>query len=109
MYSLKLSDPFIDDVASALEYIMQTLQAPAAAQRLKDEIKKSYKTIKETPFIYPVVPDKYLASLGYRFKMVNNYMLFYTVEKNVIEIVRFLYGYRDWQNILAESKKGEKN
>nr|AGS52245.1 hypothetical protein [uncultured bacterium contig00056] len=41
--------------------------------------------------------------------MVNNYMLFYTVEKNVIEIVRFLYGYRDWQNILAESKKGEKN
>jgi plasmid stabilization system protein ParE len=105
VYSLKLSDPFINDVDSSIKYIKQNLQAPAAAQNLKDEIKNSYKKIKKTPFIYPLVPDKYLASLGYRFKMVKNYILFYTVENTVIEIIRFLYGHRDWMSILRESEK----
>jgi plasmid stabilization system protein ParE len=104
MYTLKLSEPFINDVDSSVNYIKHTLQAPVAAKRLSDEVKKAYKKIKETPFIYPAVPDKYLASLGYRFTMVNNYMMFYIVENKTINISRFLYGHRDWINILGETE-----
>ena len=81
MYSLKFSEPFIKDLDSSIIYIKHTLQAPVAAQRLKDEVKKAYKKLKETPFSYPAVPVKYLATLGYRFLRVKNYMIFYTVEK----------------------------
>ena len=100
MYILKYAKSYRDDIKSTVKYIKNSLQNPIAAQRLKDEIKNKYKNLKENPFIYPVVPDEYLASKGYRFIMVNNYMIFYKIKKKQIEIVRFLYGYRDWMNIL---------
>jgi len=100
MYTLSFSKLFREDVKSSVNYIKHTLQAPAAARRLKDEIKKAYKKVKETPFIYPAVPDEYLASMGFRFIMVKNYIIFYIVEGKQINISRFLYGHRDWINIL---------
>ena len=103
MYTLKFAKIFKEDVKSSVNYIKHTLHAPAAAERLKDEIKNTYKKIKEMPFIYPVVPNSYLASLGFRFTMVKNYMLFYIVEEKEITIIRFLYGHRDWINILENT------
>jgi plasmid stabilization system protein ParE len=100
VYTLNFSELFKGDVKSSVSYIRHTLQAPAAAQRLKDEIKKTYKKIRETPLIYPAVPDEYLASMGFRFVMVKNYIIFYIVEEKQINIIRFLYGPRDWINIL---------
>jgi plasmid stabilization system protein ParE len=35
--------------------------------------------------------------------MVKNYMMFYIVEEKQINIVRFLYGHRDWINILKDT------
>jgi len=51
--------------------------------------------------MYPAVPDEYLASKGFRFVMVKNYMLFYIVIENEVIILRFLYGSRDWMNLLG--------
>jgi plasmid stabilization system protein ParE len=79
------------------------LQAPAASERLKDEIKRTYKNLKQNPFMYPVVPSNDLASMGFRFIMVKNYMLFYIVEEKQVNIIRFLYGRRNWINILKET------
>ena len=100
MYTLKYAKSYRDDMKSTINYIKYNLQNPIAAQRLKEEIKSKYKNLKENPFIYPVVSDEYLASKGYRFIMVNNFMIFYKVKEMQIEIVRFLYGYRNWINIL---------
>ena len=102
MYSLKLSGPFKNDLRSSVNYIKNTLQNPIAANNLKDEVKKAYKKIKENPFFYAAVPNEFLASLGYRFKVVKNYIIFYYVFGKTINIVRFLYGKRDWMNILGE-------
>jgi plasmid stabilization system protein ParE len=103
MYKLNFGKIFKEDVKSSVNYIKNTLQAPIAAERLKTEIKKAYKILKDTPFMYPVAPNDYLASYGFRFTMVKNYMMFYIVEENRINIVRFLYGRRDWINILRDS------
>ncbi|MDR2922787.1 MAG: type II toxin-antitoxin system RelE/ParE family toxin, partial [Treponema sp.] len=91
------------DVKSTVNYIRNTLQAPAASERLKDEIKRTYKNLKQNPFMYPVVPSNDLASMGFRFIMVKNYMLFYIVEEKQVNIIRFLYGRRNWINILKET------
>ena len=102
MYKLKYTKSYREDLKSIINYIKHSLQNPIAAQSLKDEIRNKCKNIKENPFIYPVVPDEYLASKGYRFVMINNYMIFYKIIENNIEIIRFLYGYRDWMNILEK-------
>ena len=104
MYKLQLSRYYREELRAAIQYIRQDLKNPVAAQRLKDEAKETYKKIKENPFMYPAVPDEYLASKGFRFVMVKNYMLFYTVIGKEVIILRFLYGRRDWMNLLNIEK-----
>jgi len=100
MYKLKLSNYLYEDITSSYNYIKYVLQNPIAAQKLKNEIQKSFKKIKENPFIYPAVPVEHLASKGYRFIMVKNYMLFFKVNENIINVERLLYGPRDWIYII---------
>jgi len=100
MYKLQLSKYYREELKSAVNYIKKDLQNPIAANNLKEEAKKTYKKIKENPFLYPAVPDEYLASKGFRFIMVKNYMLFYIVIEKEVIILRFLYGHRDWMNLL---------
>jgi len=101
MYRLTYSKFYHAELESCINYIKHELKNSVAAKKLKEEVKKKYKKIKENPFIYPAVYDKYLASKGFRFTMVNNYMLFYAVEEKEIIILRFMYGRRDWINILG--------
>ena len=107
MYTLRFSKLFKEDVKSSVNYIKQKLQNPAAAERLKNAIKMAYKNIKETPYSYPAVQHELLGLAGFRFTLVKNYMLFYTVEKNQINILRFLYGHRDWITILQTTNTAE--
>jgi plasmid stabilization system protein ParE len=104
MYTLKISDEFKEDVKSSVNYIKYVLQNPIAAKRLKDEVKIKYYKIYKNPYIYPAVPDDILASKGYRFTMVKNYMIFFKIIEKNIEIIRFIYGPRDWANILKGMK-----
>ena len=105
MYKIKFSNFIYDDVESSINYIKYVLQNPIAAQRLKIEIKKSYKKLKENPLIYPIVPVEHLASKGYRFIMIKNYMLFFKIKEKQINVARFLYGPRDWNNILENMEE----
>ena len=100
MYTITFAESYEEDVKSSVNYIKNSLQNPIAAKNLKVNIKVKYKKIKENPFAYPSVPDEYLASKGYRFALVNNYMIFFIVIEKQIEIIRFLYGPMDWMNIL---------
>jgi len=65
MYKLNFAKHFQEDVNSTVNYIKDTLQAPVASERLKDEIKKTYKNLKQNPFMFPIVPDDELASIGF--------------------------------------------
>ena len=103
MYKIKFSNYLYEDLESSINYIKYVLQNPVAAQRLKNEVKKAFEKIKKNPFIYPVVPVEYLASKGYRFMVIKNYMLFFKVKEKQINIDRFLYGPRDWINILENT------
>ena len=100
MYKLQLSAYYREELKAAIQYIREDLKNPIAAEKLKDEAKETYKKIKENPFLYPAVPDEYLASKGFRFVMVKNFMLFYIVIEKEVIILRFLYGHRDWMNLL---------
>jgi plasmid stabilization system protein ParE len=100
MYKIKFSNYLYEDLESSINYIKYVLQNPVAAKRLKNEVKNALEKIKKNPFIYPTVPVEYLASKGYRFMAVKNYMLFFKVKEKQINIDRFLYGPRDWINIL---------
>ena len=104
MYKLKISKLYDSDVDSCYDYINDTLKNPKAAYNLISEIKEKLISICENPKIRPLVRDAYLANLGYRLINIKNYLLFYIIgeDNKHIKIVRFLYGKRDWMNLLKE-------
>jgi toxin ParE1/3/4 len=80
-----------------------------AADRLIIEVKKKLIEVRNNPTHRPLVNDVYLANLGYRLKTVKNFILFYIIDNDNerIKIVRFVYGKRDWINILKETPLDE--
>ena len=105
IYSIKYSEDYRDDLKSAIKYIRTNLQNPIAAQNLKSEVIEKINVIINNPYAYSVVSDEYLALKGYRFALVKNYMIFFTVIEKQIEIIRFLYGPMDWMNILRKENQ----
>jgi toxin ParE1/3/4 len=110
VYRLKFSKLYDTDVDSSYNYITNNLQAPMAAGNLIKETILKLEKIKENPKIRPLVHDKYLAALGYRSMKVKNYLIFYIIvdDNKTVKIVRFLYGKRNWINLLKEENIKEK-
>jgi plasmid stabilization system protein ParE len=105
MYFLNITDIAEEDILSTVKYIANALKVPIAANNLLDEIEKYKEILENTPNIYPFVPDEYLAEKGIKFVMIKNYMMFYTINEDGkrADVIRFLYGRRDWKNIINEN------
>ena len=104
MYSVNITDIAEEDILNTLKYIANVLKSPIAANNLLDEIERHEEILENTPNIYPLVPDEYLAQRGLKFTMIKNYLMFYTIneDEKTVTVVRFLYGRRDWKNILLK-------
>jgi toxin ParE1/3/4 len=110
MYSVHITDIAEEEILSTAKYIGDVLKAPEAANSLLDEIEKYENILENTPNMFSFVPDEYLATKGVKYVMVKNYMMFYTIneEEKSVTVIRFLYGRRDWKNILT-TKSSEEN
>ena len=105
MYSLNITNIAEEDILSAINYIANVLNAPMAANNLLDEIEKYEETLEKSPNIYLFVSDEYLAEKKLKFVMIKDYIMFYTIDEDekTVNVIRFLYGRRDWKNILKYS------
>ena len=103
MYSIDITVYAEQDMQKAAEYIATALHNQTAAEQLLDDTEKAIFSLEEMPLRFPLVADEVLASLGFRFIPVHNYLVFYIVreDKNTVVIERFLYGRRDWISILS--------
>ena len=101
-YSLIITDIAEEDILATVSYITNELRNSIAANNLLDEIERHEKILEDTPGIYPFVRDEYLAGKGLKYVKIKNFLLFYTIDKKnkIVNIIRFLYGRRDWKNIL---------
>jgi plasmid stabilization system protein ParE len=104
MFQLAFSSKINNDIVSSIGYIKNTLQAPIAAENHVIELEKVFVTLKENPYIRPLVNDHYLASQGIRCITVKNYILIYQVyeENKEVFLYRFIYARRDWINLLTQ-------
>ena len=105
-YSLHITDIAEKDVLSTVKYITNVLKNSIAANNLLDDIERHEEILENTPNIYPFVSDEYLAKKGLKYAIIKNYLMFYTVdeENKIVNVIRFLYGRRDWKNILKNEE-----
>lgn len=78
------------------------MSAPKAANDLLDDILKCYDNISLNPLMYALCDNNRLKSKEYRKAVIKNYIMFYRVDevKQTIYIMRFIYGRRDYINLL---------
>lgn len=95
-YNLIISPSFENDLDDTLNYISNKLYSPLSAQNLLNKAEKIISNINDDPFLYPKCRNESLAQKGYRYAIVNNYLLFYSVDEDTeqINILRFLYSRR---------------
>ena len=100
-YKIKFTKKAKADIRTAVRYIAVDLREPETAERMAVRIKKEAMSLQSMPERFPLVSDRYLASLGYRTTSVGNYLIFYIVsrEEHRVEISRVLSG-RDRKSVV---------
>lgn len=101
-YTIKMTPKAADDLDNIYRYISEELFATSSAINILDRIEKEIMRLREFPFSCNYVADEYLRNKGYRKLIVDNYIIFYLIEKEVEQVIimRVLYGKQKYENLL---------
>lgn len=99
-YRLEYLPLFWDDLNEAVSYIADVLKAPEAAECLIDATEAGILAHSRNPTLATTYKTAKPRPLPYYWFEVGNYMVFYVVLDDVMEVRRFLYGARDLTKML---------
>lgn len=88
------------DLTEIFDYIAYELASPQAALRLLEEFETSIDRLSQFPDSCPVAGDSMVARKKYRVLVVENYLVFYGVIDDIVEIKRIIYNKRNYKDLL---------
>ena len=97
-YKVRIFPTAKQDLEDVIGYL-NTL-SPDAAQKYYELIVSEIASLSKMPERWPRPKDLALAAKGYRCLVVKNYLVFYVVVGDVVQIRRILYARRDYQSLL---------
>lgn len=100
-YSVRLLSIAEQDLQEIASYVAG--ENVTAALALADRIEKDLLKLASHPYMGRTPNDGKLAGLGYRFLVVENYLLFYTVSEKTILVHRIIHGARDIPQMFPDS------
>lgn len=87
-----------EDFAEIVSYI--AADNPKAADEIVNKIEKNLELLSDNPNLGRIPREEEIRNLDYRYLIVQNYLIFYTVEKRTIFVHRILHGARDYKTLL---------
>ena len=99
-YRLQSLPLFWDDLEQAVFYVRDVLKNPAAAERLLGRTEAAILEHAKAPTMAQVHKTTRNRPVPYYWFSVGNYMVFYVVFDDVMEVRRFIYGARDLTKML---------
>ena len=87
-----------EDFTEIISYI--SADNPNAADSFAIKIEKDLGLLSENPNLGRIPRDEEIRNLGYRYLIVQNYLIFYTIEGKTIIIHRILHGARNYKTLL---------
>ena len=97
-YSIRLLSIAEEDFTEIISFI--AIDNTKAALNLADKIEKNLELLADNPLLGKLPSDSDLKLLGYRYLVIENYLIFYTIEKRTILIHRMLHGARNYKSLL---------
>ena len=99
-YELRFLSLFEEDLNEIVDSITYRLRNPVAAENLVDAVEAAiWERLPNAEAFEPYQSSRERQYPYYRIR-VKNFMIFYVVIGNVMEVRRILYGRRNWKRIL---------
>jgi toxin ParE1/3/4 len=97
-YQIRLLGIAEEDFTEIISFI--GADNPTAAGSMADKIEKDLELLSENPNLGRIPREEEIRNLGYRYLIVQNYLIFYTIEGKTIFIHRILHGARNYKSLL---------
>lgn len=97
-YNVKIYPAAKQDFLDIIDYL-NTL-SPDAALRYYDLLTEQIASLSHMPERCPRPKDLALAAKGYRYLIVEKYLVFFVVVGDTVQIRRIIYGRRDYTSLL---------
>ena len=99
-YQLKIFPLARLDMEQIFNYIAVELCNPTAAIGQINDFEKAFENVCSFPESCPYINNEYVKDKSLRKLIVNNYIAFYRVRNDEIQVVRVLYGMRNYEALL---------
>lgn len=99
-YTLRYLPLFEQDLVQTVNYITNVLKNPEAAEKLVNDVETAIQERLNNPLAFEPYPSIKKRKYPYYRIYVRNYVVYYVVIGEVMEIRRFLYGARDTDRYL---------
>ena len=101
-YKIEITARAKRDMREVYSYISGNLKEPNIADRLLDKLETEILILENMPMRHAIERDEQLKLRNLRKLIVDNYLVFYTVNEKTetVFIVRVLYARRDWMGLL---------
>jgi addiction module RelE/StbE family toxin len=100
MSEIKYLPSFQQELNAIVDYITFTLESPRAASNMLDELEKSINDLKIFPLAHRLYRPIKPIPTEYRVLTIKNYLVFYVVLKDTIEIHRIIYKKRNLSQLI---------
>ena len=97
-YKIKIFPRAKQDMEEVIDYL-NTL-SPDVALKYYDLLVEEIAGLSQMPERCPRPKDLALAARGYRYLIVKNYLVFYVIAGNTVQIRRILYARRNYKGLL---------
>lgn len=99
-YKLRYLPVFEQDLVQTVSYITNVLKNPDAAEKLADDVETAILERLDNPLAFEPHPSVKKRKFPYYRIYVRNYVIYYVVIGEVMEVRRFLYRARDTDRFL---------
>lgn len=99
-YKLSYLPLFWEDLSSAASYIAHDLHNPSAARKLVDDVERGILAHVDNPTMAPTYHSTRNRPHPYHYFKVGNYLVFYVVLDDTVEVRRILYRARDLDSLI---------
>lgn len=105
MNKIYLSPEAENDLYEIKKYISEDLENPSAALSMIKKITKNIRMLSEYSLIGTPLSSVADVQGGYRYLVIDNYMVFYRTDEEKVFVDRILYGRRDYLRILFDNEE----
>ncbi len=105
VYKIKYLPIAVKDLSDITDYLARVLCNKKAALDFIDALDRSISRIQSFPYSCEIYHAQSLTDSEYRVLPVSNYLVFYVVLDNTVEIRRIVYNRVDLNEILKHSKQ----